>query len=113
MRTDTSQAEAEQAAGYQRDFVEAVMAGGDKLLPVFQMRGPAKFYPVSELLGDPHKSAQALLLRACRASENGETVMALSLLKAYTLEMAREFGVNTAEAVVLIADCGRDERRAA
>jgi hypothetical protein len=97
------------ANGHARDFRALVASGQDKPLPIYLMDGTARMLPVSELLGEPHKDAQRLLLRACHEAEAGNAVMAVSLLKAFTQEMASQYGVSTAEALELIADPDDEE----
>lgn len=99
-------------ASYAADFTSAVTAGVDKLLPIYRVSAPARMVPVSEFLGECHKDAQRLLFRACAEAEAGNSVMAVSLLKAFTQEVASEYGVTTAETVALIAEDG-ELRRAA
>lgn len=92
-------------AAYAAEFTAAVKAATDKPLPIYSVStGKARMVPVSEFLGECHKAAQALLFKACAEAEQGNAVMAVSLLKAFTQEVASEYGVTTAEAVSLISD---------
>ena len=107
-RLSNDEAEAIQAADYRQQFIASVTSGSDKLLPVFNVSSPARFARVSAFLGDCHKDAQALLLKACAAAQQGDAALAVELLKSFTDEVADEYGNTTAEAVMLIADCGRE-----
>jgi hypothetical protein len=92
-------------AGYAAELTALVAAGTDKPLPIYNVStGLARMVPASEFLGECHKAAQGLLFRACAEAEKGNGVMAVSLLKAFTQEVAAEYGVTTAEAVELISD---------
>ena len=100
MPTNTSR---DDAAPYAGQFAAHIAAGTDHALPVYGLHR-VRFVPVSEFLGEPHKAAQALLFRACHEAAAGNSLMAVELLKAFSKEVASEYGVTTAEAVALISD---------
>lgn len=104
MKQVRATAEASEAKAYAKQFAEAIAAGADKPLPVYSLHGKVRFVPASEFLGECHKDAQALLFKACSEAAQGNSLMAVELLKAFTKEVATEYGVTTAEAASLVAD---------